>query len=50
MVLKVKKKLIQFGAVSPQICKNMVENLYIITKSKLCIATTGIAGRVADRN
>ena len=45
MVLKVKKKkLIQFGAVSPQICKNMVENLYIITKSKLCIATTGIAG------
>ena len=44
-ILKIKKKnLIKFGAVSPQICKEMVENLYKMTKSKVCISTTGIAG------
>ena len=44
-ILNIKKKnLIKFGAVSPQICKEMVENLYKITKSKICISTTGIAG------
>ena len=44
-VLNIKKKnLIKFGAVSPQICTEMVENLYKITKSKICISTTGIAG------
>ncbi len=44
-VLNVKKKnLIKFGAVSSQVCKEMVENLYKLTKSKICISTTGIAG------
>ena len=44
-ILNIKKKnLIKFGAVSPQICKEMVENLYKMTKSKICISTTGIAG------
>ena len=44
-VLNIKKKsLIKFGAVSPQVCKEMVENLYKMTKSKVCISTTGIAG------
>ena len=44
-ILNIKKKnLIKFGAVSPQICTEMVENLYKITKSKICISTTGIAG------
>ena len=44
-ILNIKKKnLIKFGAVSPQVCKEMVENLYKITKSKVCVSTTGIAG------
>ena len=44
-ILNIKKKnLIKFGAVSPQVCKEMVENLYKMTKSKVCISTTGIAG------
>ena len=44
-ILNIKKKnLIKFGAVSPQVCKEMVHNLYKITKSKICISTTGIAG------
>ena len=44
-ILGVKKKnLVKFGAVSPQVCKEMLENLYKITKSKICISTTGIAG------
>ena len=44
-ILNIKKKnLIKFGAVSPQICKEMVENLYKMTKSNVCISTTGIAG------
>ena len=44
-ILDIKKKnLIKFGAVSPQVCKEMVENLYKMTKSKVCISTTGIAG------
>ena len=44
-VLNIKKKsLIKFGAVSPQVCKEMVENLYKMTKSRICISTTGIAG------
>ena len=44
-ILNIKKKnLIKFGAVSPQICKEMVDNLYKITKSNVCISTTGIAG------
>lgn len=44
-ILGVKKKnLTKFGAVSPQVCKEMLENLYKISKSKICISTTGIAG------
>mgnify|MGYP001189411606 CR=1 FL=1 len=44
-MLKIKKKnLDKFGAVSPLVCKEMVDNLYKITKSKICISTTGIAG------
>ena len=44
-MLNIKKNnLIKFGAVSPQVCGEMVDNLYKITKSKICISTTGIAG------
>ncbi len=39
-----KKILTKFGAVSPQVCKEMVENLYKISKSDICLSTTGIAG------
>tara|TARA_B100000963_G_scaffold353530_1_gene368362 strand:- start:5956 stop:6423 length:468 start_codon:yes stop_codon:yes gene_type:complete len=44
-ILKVKKKnLKKFGAVSPQVCKEMLDNLFKITKSDICVSTTGIAG------
>ncbi len=44
-LLKIKKiKLKKFGAVSSQVCAEMVENLYKLTNSKLCVSTTGIAG------
>ncbi|EMH80175.1 competence/damage-inducible protein CinA-like protein [alpha proteobacterium HIMB114] len=44
-LLKIKKKnLKKYGAVSAQICKEMVENLFKISKTDLCISTTGIAG------
>ena len=44
-ILKVPKKIIQkHGAVSVQCCLSMVNNLYKISKSKLCISVTGIAG------
>ena len=43
--LNVKKtSLKKYGAVSAQVCKEMVEGLYKISKSKICISTTGIAG------
>ena len=43
--LKINKNILKKnGAVSSIIAKNMVENLFKITNSKLCIATTGIAG------
>ena len=39
------KKIIQkHGAVSVQCCLSMVNNLYKISKSKVCISITGIAG------
>ena len=42
---KVTKKVIQkHGAVSFQCCLTMVNNLSKISKSKLCISVTGIAG------
>lgn len=44
-VLKVKKNnLNKYGAVSAQVCKNMLEGLFKISKTNLCISTTGIAG------
>ena len=44
-ILKVPKKTIQkHGAVSVQCCLAMVNNLSKISKSKLCISVTGIAG------
>ena len=44
-ILKVPKKVIQkHGAVSIQCCLSMVNNLSKISKSKVCISITGIAG------
>ena len=44
-ILKVPKKIIQkHGAVSIQCCLSMVNNLNKISKSKLCVSITGIAG------
>ena len=44
-ILKVSKKIIKkHGAVSVQCCLSMVNNLSKISKSKLCISVTGIAG------
>ena len=44
-ILKVPKKIIdKHGAVSVQCCLSMVNNLSKISKSKLCISITGIAG------
>ena len=44
-ILKVPKKIIkQYGAVSVQCCLAMVNNLCKISKSKICVSITGIAG------
>ena len=44
-ILKVPKKIIQkHGAVSVQCCLSMVNNLSRLSKSKVCISVTGIAG------
>jgi nicotinamide-nucleotide amidase len=44
-ILKTPKKIIQkYGAVSAQCCLSMVNNLNKISKSKVCISVTGIAG------
>ena len=44
-ILKVSKKIIQkYGAVSIQCCFSMVNNLSEISKSRLCVSITGIAG------
>ena len=44
-ILKVPKKIIKkYGAVSVQCCLAMVNNLSKISKAKLCISITGIAG------
>ena len=44
-VLKVGKNIIQkYGAVSKECCKSMVENLSKISKSKINVSITGIAG------
>ena len=44
-ILKVKKGIIdKYGAVSQECCKSMVENLSKLSKSKINISITGIAG------
>ena len=44
-VLKVGKNIIQkYGSVSKECCKSMVENLSKISKSKINVSITGIAG------
>ena len=44
-MLKVNKNIIKkFGAVSKECCKSMVQNLSKISKSKINISITGIAG------
>ena len=44
-ILKVPQKIIQkHGAVSIQCCLSMVNNLSKISKSKMCVSITGIAG------
>ena len=44
-ILKVPKKIIQkHGAVSIQCCLSMVNNISKISKSKVCVSITGIAG------
>ena len=44
-ILKVDKKIInKYGAVSPETCKAMVKNLSKLSKSKINISVTGIAG------
>ena len=44
-LLRIKKQnLKKYGAVSSQICKDMIENLFKISKTDICISTTGIAG------
>ena len=45
IMLKVPKKIIKkYGAVSIQCCLAMVNNLSKISKSKICISITGVAG------
>ena len=44
-ILKVPEKIIQkHGAVSIQCCLSMVNNLFKISKSNVCVSITGIAG------
>ena len=44
-LLKIHPKIIKkYGAVSVQCCLAMVNNLSKISKSKVCVSTTGIAG------
>ncbi|MBL6861372.1 MAG: CinA family protein, partial [Candidatus Pelagibacter bacterium] len=44
-ILKVPQKIIKkYGAVSVQCCVAMVNNLSKISKSKVCVSITGIAG------
>ena len=44
-ILKVNKKIIdKYGAVSPETCEAMVKNLAKLSKSKINISITGVAG------
>ena len=48
-VLKVNKNIIKkYGAVSKECCKSMVQNLFKISKSKINVSITGIAGPGGD--
>ena len=48
-LLRVPKKIInKYGAVSVQCCLAMVNNLSKISKSRVCISVTGIAGPKGD--
>ena len=50
-VLKVHKNIIKkYGAVSIQCCLAMVNNLSKISKSKICVSITGIAGPKGGSN
>ena len=44
-ILKIPKKILgRFGAVSEECCAQMIKNLKKLSKSDICISTTGIAG------
>ena len=44
-ILKINPKTLKkYGAVSQQVCKEMVQNLFKLSKSKISISVTGIAG------
>ena len=44
-ILKINKKIIKkYGSVSEECCKSMVQNLNKISKSKINVSITGIAG------
>ena len=44
-ILKVKKNIInKYGAVSQECCRSMVENLSKLSKSKINLSITGVAG------
>ena len=44
-ILQIKRKIIdKYGAVSPECCRSMVKNLSKISKSKINLSITGIAG------
>ena len=50
-ILKVPQKIInKYGAVSVQCCLAMVNNLRKISKSKVCVSITGIAGPKGGSN
>ena len=41
-------KIIKYGAVSKEVALSMVLNLDKLSKSKVCISTTGISGPLGD--
>ncbi len=44
-ILKVNKKIIdKYGSVSPECCRSMVQNLSKLSRSKINVSITGIAG------
>ncbi len=50
-ILKIPNKIIKkYGAVSSQCCISMVNNLNKISKAKVCVSITGIAGPKGGSN